>query len=111
MGNKLYASVTIDESQIIQFFTDNEGQIFGYTPEQLIGESLVTILPDDVADYHSSMVVAFARSSAIAKEMGGDSERKVRGLHKDGSEVHLEVAISKMQTGHFVGLIVAEVSD
>lgn len=86
------AIVCVDETQTIIFFNEGAEKIFGYTPDEIIGESLDCLIPDRFRDNHTSQVHGFGRSSTRARKMG--ERRQIWGLRKDGEEFPAEAAIS-----------------
>jgi PAS domain S-box-containing protein len=89
--------VTIDVRQEIVLFNRGAAKIFGYTPEEVVGQPLDLLLPARFREPHRGQVEDFARSPAPARLMG--ERREVYGRRKDGTEFPAEVSISKFGTG------------
>jgi len=89
--------VTADARQEIVLFNRGATKIFGYTPEEVVGQPLELLLPARFRPPHRDQVDGFARSPAPARLMG--ERREVYGRRKDGTEFPAEVSISKLGSG------------
>ncbi len=99
------ALITIDADSVVQFVNPAIEPILGYTPDELRGNSLTTIIPDGLAGQHLAAV----------DEYLADPTRHVdweyvefTGEHKDGHEVQLGVSISEFTVDgetHFAGVV------
>lgn len=85
--------LTVDARHKIVLFNRGAAKIFGYTPEDVIGQHLEVLIPARFRPAHGGQIEAFARSPASARLMG--ERREVYGARKDGSEFPAEIAISK----------------
>jgi PAS domain S-box-containing protein len=79
--------VMSDATDCIIFANRTAREIFGYDDRELIGESLLTLVPQRLR----AELAGYLRSPA-AQQLGGS--REVVGLRKDGSEVHVELTFS-----------------
>ena len=83
-------------------------KIFGYSVEEIIGQNLSVLLPnDDVQKY-------FTRVKEKDKNIGEfDKTIEVSGIHKNGSTIALEVSITKLEisNGLLFTLIIRDISD
>ena len=85
------AIVAFDEMGKIQFANRTVGSMFGYEPSSLLGSSIGQILPGLIA-------------------ADADRHQMTAGLHQDGSEVPLEVTVSR-SNGSGLALRVAVMRD
>jgi PAS domain S-box-containing protein len=87
------AVVSVDLDQKIVTFDDRARKLFGFEPEEAIGQPLDLLLPERIVEDHRGFVRDFASSSEGARRMGERTE--VYGRRKDGTEFAAEAAISK----------------
>jgi PAS domain S-box-containing protein len=91
------AVICIDAFQRITFFNRGAEAIFGYTPEEIIGERIETLIPERYRGNHARQVAEFGRSKVHARRMG--ERREIAGLRKGGQEFAAEAAISQVHQG------------
>lgn len=104
------AIICVDESQRITIFNKGAEEIFGWTADEVMGQSLDVLLPERLRGVHRTHVAAFAREAATARKM---SERgRVFGLRKSGEEFPAEAAISKLEldAGRIFTVILRDIS-
>lgn len=89
------AVICIDESQRIILFNKGAAQIFGYTPEEIIGQPLNQLIPHSFQNIHHKHIQDFQKSAVTAKHMAERGE--VAGLHKSGREFPAEASIAKLR--------------
>ncbi|NOR75985.1 MAG: SpoIIE family protein phosphatase [Draconibacterium sp.] len=89
------AIITIDEKQNIVLFNPAASEIFGYENEEIIGKSLLELLPEEYRDNHINNINAFKQSPESSKQMSQRSE--VKGKRKNGELFYAEISISKQK--------------
>jgi len=107
IDNAAVAIVTSDDSGIIQTFNPMAEKIFGYQPNEVVGNGLDMLMPGDTSREHNGYMQSYNESGKGA--IIGVGSREVTGLHKNGHEIPLELAISEMQTSggrQFIGNII-----
>jgi PAS domain S-box-containing protein len=84
-------------------------RLFGYTRDELLGESVDILLPDRSRSGHADFRAGFV-AQPRARLMGAG--RDLYGLRKDGTEVPLEIGLSPIETdeGMFVLSSVVDIS-
>jgi PAS domain S-box-containing protein len=87
------AIISIDEDQRIIRFNHGAEQIFGYTPDQVIGREIDMLIPDRFRKLHSTHVRNFREGAVEARRMG--ERRQISGLRKNGQEFPAEASISR----------------
>lgn len=85
--------VTTDENAIIQSINPAGAALFGYTPDALIGRNVSVLIPEPAGSGHDQHVRRY-RYTGTAHVMGR-GPREVVGLHRDGHQVLLELALSE----------------
>jgi len=89
--------ISVDEEQLIIFFSEGAEKTFGYRRDEIMGHPLNLLLPERFRAAHVEHIRKFATSRAAARLMADRLE--VLGLHKDGHEFPAEAAICKLDTG------------
>jgi PAS domain S-box-containing protein len=95
--NSMDAIITVDADERIIIFNSAAAQVFGYSPEQALGQPLSMLLPQSFRAAHSQHLHNFAHSGTTSRRMGIDS--RVRGLRANGEEFPLEASISRSRAG------------
>jgi len=92
--------ITIDQESIIQFVNTASEKVFGYTPAELLGQSITMLMPERLRKAHLSALKAYIETGK--KKMKWESI-ELPGLHKSGNEVPLEISYGEfMKEGrHF----------
>ncbi len=99
----LDAIITIDERGIVQSFNPAAEKTFGYTADEVIGENVKMIMSGRDSGQHDQYLRNYY-ATGQAKIIG--LGREVVGLHKDGNEMPIELAVTEMRLGDrrmFVG--------
>lgn len=91
------AIIVIDENRTIALFNQGAVKLFGYDPDEILGQSLDQLLPERLRADHSHHIQAFAHSTDSARRMA--QRQDVFGLKKDGTEFPAEASISKLTVG------------
>lgn len=86
--------IAVDTRQRIIFYNAAAQQVFGYTPEEALGQPLTLLLPPRYADAHARHVRHFGAGDETSRAMG---ERAIiSGYRKGGQEFPAEAAICKL---------------
>jgi PAS domain S-box-containing protein len=91
------AVICMDAIQRITFFNKGAQAIFGWEPEEIIGQRIETLIPERFRANHPRQVAEFGRSKVKARRMG--ERREIAGLRKGGEEFAAEAAISQVHHG------------
>mgnify|MGYP003349797307 CR=1 FL=1 len=90
-----YGLLMVNPAGIITMINPQCESIFGFTQEELIGQSLAMLLPLRCREAHDRHLLAFF-ANPVRKQMGG--LRDLPGLRKDGTEVPVEIGLTLIQT-------------
>ena len=91
------AIISVDEQQRILMFNQRAEITFGYSADEVLGQSLDLLLPSRFREGHRKKVEAFARGPEVSRKMQERGE--FIGLRKDGAEFLVEASISKLERG------------
>lgn len=99
------AILLLDIHSKIHFANPAVEEVFGYKPDEVIGQSLSMLQPDYLRQAHREGLSRYLRTGV--KELNWRATETV-GLRKDGTEIPVEVAFSDMElegNRWFVGFI------
>lgn len=88
------AILAVDEADRIVLFNRAAQRLFGYEAHQVLGRSIHLLVPDRFRARHARHLDAFRAREAPPTRMSG--ARVVSMLHRDGSELPVEVSISRV---------------
>ena len=102
--------LVVDASGHIVFANRQSESLFGYRPEEIVGEAIELLVPDRVRVRHLGHQRAFHEQPGT-RPMGSGMELTAR--RRDGIEVPVEISLSPLQTeqGTFVIAIARDVSE
>jgi PAS domain S-box-containing protein len=89
------AIVAVDGAGSIGYANPRVEEVFGYRPEELLGQPLERLLPDRVQDRHVAHRQSFA-DQPTARPMGIGLDLAAR--RKDGSEFPVEISLSPVES-------------
>lgn len=88
--------ITIDETGIVELFNPAASGIFGYPPEEVIGQNVNMLMPPPYCDHHDGYLANYLRTGE-AKIIGFGSE--MVGQRKDGSLFPMELSVGEVRLG------------
>lgn len=89
--------VSVDDRQRVVLFNQRAEATFGYSADEVLGQSLDMLLPSRFREGHSKKVEIFAKRPEVSRKMRERGE--LVGLRKDGTEFPVEASISKLEMG------------
>ncbi|HEX5421757.1 MAG TPA: ATP-binding protein [Gammaproteobacteria bacterium] len=101
------ATVIVGGNGQIEFANAQVVSTFGYRPQELVGQSVESLLPPRFRDMHPAHRVRFF-TNPRPRPMGAGLS--LFGLHKDGREFPVEISLSPVETEQGV-LVVAAIRD
>ena len=90
--NTTHAVVTIDGDSTIKYANDAVEDILGWTPRELVNESLLTIIPERFHERHQEAITQYLREGTKRLEWDWI---EFPGLHRDGHEVPLGISFGE----------------
>src|ERR1041384_3396213 len=104
------AIITIDDQSIILFVNRGAQKIFGYTQDEMVGQSLTMLMPDYLRKVHRAAVQRYLATGN--KHISWEAV-PLPGLHKDGSEISLELSFAEFNEDgqHFFTGIARDITD
>ncbi len=102
--------ITIDEHSTIHFVNPAVERIFGYSPDEIVGKSLMDLMPERFRAAHQISVSNFATSGTRTRRWDAI---ELPGLHKTGKEIPLELSFAESKRGgkQFITGIVRDISE
>lgn len=88
------ALVIADEDGQIEYINSKSEELFGYTPEELVGKPVECLMPTKFRKAHPAKRNSYAKSPH-PRSLGN---LLLSGLKKDGTEFPVDVSLSPMQT-------------
>jgi len=89
--------ISISDDGTIRLYNRGAEAIFGYRPEEVVGQPLDILLPEAKRECHARFIAAFAESGEQSRLMSRRGE--ITGRCKDGHEFPAEASISKLDLG------------
>ena len=89
------AIISVDPHYKIQIFNQGAEYIFGYKTEEILGQPLDLLLPEDLRAVHQQYIEQFSQSVEISRIM--DKRPEVFGRRKDGTVFPAQASVSKLQ--------------
>ncbi|MGW8248580.1 MAG: EAL domain-containing protein [Acidiferrobacterales bacterium] len=103
------AAVIADEEGLIQYVNSKFEEQFGYDRDEILGQSVDILVPEEFREHHPGMRAAYLADPKI-REMG--SRPELMAMRKDCSVFFAEISLSPMQTkdGMFVTATIRDVT-
>jgi len=86
--------ITIDEHGLVQSINQAAENIFGYSPNEVIGRNVRMFIPSPDREAHDGYIANYLRTG-VGKIIG--SVREVIGQRKNGSPVPLDLSVSEVR--------------
>ncbi len=99
--------VVVDATGTIQYANAASETVLGWPPDELVGQSIAVLIPEDRRSSHRHMVAGFFLSPSD-RVMGS---RRIDGLHRDGHVVAVDIRIAPRRNRGDVVAVVRDISD
>ena len=96
---------TISETGIIETFNPAMARLFGYAPEEVIGQNVSMLMPEPHRSHHDDYLRHY-RETGEARVIG--IGRELVGRRRDGSEFSVDLRVSEFRLGdkrRFIGTV------
>src|ERR1700722_4637742 len=102
--------IMTDRSGVILMLNSEVEHLFGYSPDELIGQSIESLVPIASRTRHVRLRAAFALHPETRRIGAG---RDLFGLRKDNTEFPVELGLNPVRTinGEMVLCVIADISD
>jgi len=102
--------IVVDESGKIVVLNREVERQFGYTRDELLGQPVEILVPENCAAGHAKLR---AQCAAIPTSRRMGAGRELLGRHKDGRQIPVEIGLSSISTqeGFFVLATIADVRE
>ena len=97
--------IIVDGRGLIIMANSQISVLFGYTTEELLGQSISCLLPKELHHAHNAHIEGYVANPS--KRLMGEG-RELFGLHKNGDEIQIEIGLSPLQM-HGENLVLASV--
>jgi PAS domain S-box-containing protein len=91
-----YAKILVDERGLISLVNAQAEKLFGWSREDLLGESIDVLVPERFRRGHAALRDLF-HTAPSARPMGAG--RELFGRRKDGTEIPIEIGLNPIRTG------------
>ncbi len=88
--------VAVDEMHRIRLFNQGAEHIFGYTAEEILGQSIDILIPTRSRARHKTLIEDFGRAPEHSRTIS--QRREIAGLRRDGTEFPAEASVSKLKS-------------
>ena len=86
--------ITINEGGIIQKFNESACKTFGYMKEEVIGENIKMLMPEEIASHHDGYLMRY-KETGEKKVIG--STREVPGMTKEGVRLQFQLKVNEVR--------------
>ncbi|MEE8279262.1 MAG: PAS domain S-box protein, partial [Alphaproteobacteria bacterium] len=96
IDNMVIGVITIDEQGVVESFSPGAERMFGYAPDEVVGNNVRMLMPEPDGSGHDGYIANYL-DTGEAKIIG--KGREVEGRRKDGSIVPMKLEVGEMVVG------------
>lgn len=103
--NTSEALISIDETSTVVFANPAIERVFGFEPAELVGESLLRVMPERLRDRHRAALKRYLETGERQLDW---NHVELPGLHRDGHELELGISFREIDRDDrrlFVGIV------
>ncbi|WP_292934129.1 diguanylate cyclase [Noviherbaspirillum sp.] len=103
--------ITISKNGTIESFNRAASRIFGYSPEEIIGCNITTLIPPELRPLHNEGMRRYVQTGET--KVIGKRSLELPGLHKSGTTFPLELAINatRINGNHILVGVVQDITE
>jgi len=98
----------VDRAGSIAFANDRAEQLFGYEAGELLGQSMKSLVPEQLRDRPSARRGEYFRHPGV---LGMGSGQPIRGLRNDGREISLEVFLAPANDAPYAVATIRDITE
>jgi PAS domain S-box-containing protein len=87
------AVILMDTDSVIHYLNPAVADVFGYTPEQLVGQNLTLLIPERLREAHRHALTRYLETGAKTLNWRAT---EMSALHREGREIPVEIAFRDM---------------
>ena len=106
LDNLAEGVITVNPQGIIETFNVSAERMFGFKAPEVVGKKINILMPEPYRSEHDGYLENYLRTGEA--HIIGIGPREATGLHKDGKEFPIELAISELNMGAlriFIGIV------
>ncbi|MCK4235257.1 PAS domain S-box protein [candidate division WOR-3 bacterium] len=109
INNSIDGVISVDMQMNITIWNPGAEKIFGYTEKEILGQSLMKIVPQR---YRKAKKKGFNKFKKTGISLVSGNPIELAGIRKDGTEVPVELAVSIKKSGkkHFSTAVIRDIS-
>jgi len=92
------AMIMANEQGVIKLANVESTILFGYTTEELVGQSIDMLLPVEARHSHPEKLKNYISDAPVQRKLGNG--RELFGIHRNGRKIPIEIGLSPLKMGN-----------